>query len=123
MYIDDHVLQGCSYPSIDEYIKELQETQRSLQRLVNVIRPQKTIRVVRQEIKEHFENKILNSDIYTIVRDINYLGQNRYHCTLPPGFQDAKKDFNSYGDLIMWCEILNYCKDKEIKNASLFPAM
>lgn len=119
MYIDDHVLQGCSYPSIDEYIKELQETQRSLQRLVNVIRPQKTIRVVRQEIKEHFENKILNSDIYTIVRDINYLGQNRYHCTLPPGFQDAKKDFNSYGDLIMWCEILNYCKDKEIKKCVL----
>ena len=119
MYIDDHVLQGCSYPSIDDYIKELQETQKSLQKLVNIIRPQKTIGVVRREIKEHFENKILDSDIYTIVRDINYLGQNRYHCTLPPGFQDAKKEFNSYGDLIMWCEILNYCKDKEIKKCVL----
>ena len=119
MYIDDHVLQGCSYPSIDDYIKELQETQKSLQKLVNVIRPQKTIGVVRQEIKEHFENKILDSDIYKIVRDINYLGPNRYHCTLPPGFQDAKKEFNSYGDLIMWCEILNYCKDKEIKKCIL----
>lgn len=119
MYIDDHVLQGYSYPSIDDYIKELQETQKSLQKLVNVIQPQKTIGVVRREIKEHFENKILDSDIYTIVRDINYLGQNRYHCTLPPGFQDAKKEFNSYGDLIMWCEILNYCKDKEIKKCVL----
>jgi len=119
MYIDEHVLQGYGYESTDAYIQELKVTQKSLQKLVNVIRPQKTVGIVREEIKEHFENKVLDSDIYTIVRDINNFGQNRYHCTLPPGFQDAKKEFNSYGDLIMWCEILGYCKDKNIKKCIL----
>lgn len=111
MYIDDKVLKGhATYGSTDDYINELESVEKSLQKLANVIKPQETIKVVRQEIQEHFEDKILDTDIYSIVRDIADHGQNRYHCNLPPGFKDAKKEFNSYGDLVMWREILDYCK-------------
>ncbi len=119
MYIDDSVLKGYSYSSTAEYLQELENTQKLLKKLTTVIKKDETIKIVRKEIKENFEDKILDSDIYTIVKEINNLGQNRYQCTLPPGFQDAKKEFNSFGDLIMWCEILGYCKNKNIKKCVL----
>lgn len=120
MYIDDNVLKGsASYNSTNEYIEELESVEKSLQKLMNVIKSHKTAKIVRQEIKQHFEDKILKTDIYTIVRDIEEHGQNRYHCNLPPGFMDAKKEFNSYGDLVMWIEILNYCKTNQKKHCLL----
>lgn len=120
MYIDNKVLKGhASYDSADDYIIELESVEKSLQKLANVIKPQETVKVLRQEIQKYFEDKILETDIYAIVRDIGDHGQNRYHCNLPPGFQDVNKEFNSYGDLVMWREILDYCKSRLVKKCVL----
>lgn len=43
-------------------------------------------------------------------------GPQRYKDNIPPGYEDAGKDDNQYGDLIIWFEILEFAKssDKDI---------
>lgn len=110
MYIDDSRIKGTSYDTVEQYTSELSQTNQTLQKLLKIIKPKNTIELLRQEIKDNFEDKILDSDIYSILNDISEIAPNRYHCNIPPGFKDERKEFNSYGDCIIWQEILNYCK-------------
>lgn len=41
-------------------------------------------------------------------------GENRYAAKTPPGYKDAKKTENRFGDLLVWKEILNYAKSQEV---------
>lgn len=43
----------------------------------------------------------------------------RYDGSIPPGFKDGKKDLNSKGDLVIWLEILDFCKKHEVSKAIL----
>lgn len=52
---------------------------------------------------EAYSDEKLN-EIYTI-------GENRYAKNTPPGFKDVKKDDNKFGDLIIWFQMMDYCKD------------
>jgi len=38
-------------------------------------------------------------------------GEDRYKKNIPPGFRDAKKGDEKYGDLIIWKQILDYAKN------------
>lgn len=44
--------------------------------------------------------------------EIKKEGVDRYRNQIPPGYKDAKKDGNCYGDLIIWKEILQLAKEK-----------
>ena len=46
---------------------------------------------------------------------ILFVMNNKY----PPGFKDSNKEYNSAGDLLLWQEILQYSKEKEIKKVVL----
>lgn len=50
-------------------------------------------------------------DIYKICQEV----KNRYYKKIPPGFKDAKnKDgIDKYNDLIIWKEVLRYCKNND----------
>ncbi len=73
---------------------------------------------IHAEIQKLFEQTVLESDLQRILLVTQSLGAFRYEHKLPPGFED-KKSLNSYGDLIIWNEILNYCKSNKVKKGIL----
>lgn len=41
-------------------------------------------------------------------------GEERYSKKIPPGYKDAKKEDNKFGDLLVWKEILQYAKSNNV---------
>jgi hypothetical protein len=59
---------------------------------------------------ELLNGRVLNSDIYADLRDVQAIHAVRLEGGLPPGAADRKKDDNRYGDLIIWLEVVRGCK-------------
>lgn len=47
------------------------------------------------------------------IKEIEKIGEDRYTNHIPPGWKDAEKGANRYGDLIIWKEVLRFAKDKK----------
>ncbi|TAJ72112.1 MAG: hypothetical protein EPO51_08310 [Phenylobacterium sp.] len=60
---------------------------------------------------ELLNGRVLDSDIYADLRDVQAIHAVRLEGGLPPGIADRKKDDNRYGDLIIWLEVVRGCKD------------
>lgn len=56
------------------------------------------------------EGKVLNPFTIEEIEKIAKEGETRYSNNVPPGFKDAAKGDNRYGDLINWKEILRFAK-------------
>lgn len=56
------------------------------------------------------EGRVLDSFTAEEIAEIEKEGETRYSNKVPPGFKDAAKGDNRYGDLINWKEILRYAK-------------
>lgn len=56
------------------------------------------------------EGKVLDSFTTEEIAEISKEGETRYSNKVPPGFKDAAKGDNRYGDLINWKEILRFAK-------------
>jgi hypothetical protein len=54
--------------------------------------------------------RVLDSDIYADLRDVQAIHAVRLEGGLGPGTADRKKDDNRYGDLIIWLEVVRGCK-------------
>lgn len=67
------------------------------------------------EIENLLHDCILNTDMDSILKDLDQTAQIRYNHRFPPGFADSSKNVNHYGDLIIWKEILTYCQKEEHK--------
>jgi hypothetical protein len=121
MNIDDSSLKGTKYSTLKEFQDDLKSVEEKL-RYITVTAKSKDENYklkIHNEIQNHFEKTILNSQLDIILSKINNFGAVRYSHKLPPGFQDGAKDLNSYGDLIIWQEILEYCKSDSVKKAIL----
>lgn len=57
------------------------------------------------------EGKVLESFSPEEIQTIMTEGASRYENKIPPGYKDANKSDNRYGDLINWKEILRYGKE------------
>lgn len=57
------------------------------------------------------EGKVLESFSPEEIQAIMTEGASRYENKIPPGYKDANKSDNRYGDLINWKEILRYAKE------------
>lgn len=57
------------------------------------------------------EGKVLESFSPEEIQTIMTEGASRYENKIPPGYKDANKSDNRYGDLINWKEILRYAKE------------
>ncbi len=93
---------------------------------------------VKRELKEgkdFYEQRITDDDILNVISElfsgktgevlredqINAIvsaGKERYSKKIPPGYMDAKKssgdeDVRPYGDLIIWEEMIEYCKEND----------
>lgn len=74
---------------------------------------------VHEEVIEYLEPCALKTDIYSIMQEADSMLLSRYDGSIPPGFKDGKKDLNSKGDLVIWLEILDFCKKHEVSKAIL----
>lgn len=74
---------------------------------------------IHSKIEIILQNTHIESDLDNILLEISQSCNFRYLHKLPPGFQDSSKELNEYGDLIIWKEILKYCKNDGI-NKVLF---
>jgi hypothetical protein len=62
------------------------------------------------------ESRVVSSDIYADLRDVQAIHAARLVGSAPPGGADKKKDENKYGDLIIWLEVVRACKGASAKN-------
>lgn len=60
---------------------------------------------------EILDGKVLESFSAEEILSIQTEGATRYENKIPPGYKDANKSDNRYGDLINWKEILRYAKE------------
>lgn len=60
---------------------------------------------------EILEGKVLEPFSPEEIQTIMTEGASRYENKIPPGYKDANKSDNRYGDLINWKEILRYAKE------------
>jgi len=61
-------------------------------------------------INHLFNDKILQEFEGEKINHIKKIGEIRYSNKTPPGYSDAKKEENKFGDLIIWMEIMEYAK-------------
>nr|WP_321522561.1 PIN-like domain-containing protein [uncultured Macellibacteroides sp.] len=121
MHIEDSNLPQNKYTSINEFKDDLKEIEEKIEKIAFTAKnkDERYKLKIHDEIEQVFANCILESDTDNILNTTNELGLIRYNHKLPPGFEDGKKDLNSHGDLVLWYEILNYCKSEGVKKAIL----
>lgn len=121
-YVGDSLLQGSIYQGkIEELKKDVDSINSLLSRISNTINSnlEEHQRVVHEEIERVLSKKALNSDIYSIAESLDGPCRQRYENLLPPGYKDSSKEENLMGDLIIWCEILQFCKEQNVRKAIL----
>lgn len=121
-YISPTMLTGTQYADDKQALfADLDQISSLLNKIAGVIKNNinEHKNKVHSEIIEHLEPCALKSDIFTIARDADAAISIRYDGAIPPGFKDEGKDSNSKGDLVIWMELLNYCKRHEISKAIL----
>ena len=121
-YIGESLLKGSAYQDQTENLKnDIDYIAKTLEKVSKAINNnlEKHQNIVHDEIIKQLENKVLSSDIFSIVSNAENIFSQRSHNRIPPGYKDSAKEENSMGDYIIWTEILQFCKKKEIKKAIL----
>ncbi|MDH6251038.1 hypothetical protein M2347_000765 [Chryseobacterium sp. H1D6B] len=121
MNIDTNSLKGTKYATVEDYLTDLKDIEDKLNKIaVTAKSKDETYKNnIHSEIQNIFEKTIIQSDLTSILNIISANGQVRYDHKLPPGFEDDKKELNLFGDLIIWLEILEFCKISNTKKAIL----
>lgn len=121
MNIETKSLTGTNYKTVDEYLNDLKDIDDKLKKIsVTAKSKDETYKnSVHSEIQNVFEKTIIQSDLTCILNTVSTNGPVRYNHKLPPGFEDDKKELNLFGDLIIWLEILEFCKKANTKKAIL----
>ena len=111
---------GCCYPSdlFKSYIDKLQKTYNEIESAVSTLQSRYNRMLENHELQNRisavFEDHVLpgltDAEIDKIIATT---GPERYGAKIPPGYMDAGKatdtdDNNTYGDLFIWMEILDY---------------
>lgn len=67
--------------------------------------------VVQREMAKQFRGLLLEQLTKEELEKIEAEGEKRYASKIPPGYRDAGKSNNQYGDLIIWNEVLKFAKN------------
>lgn len=121
-YVGDSLLQGSMYEGkIDDLKKDVDNIKNLLNKIGRTINQnlEEHQRKVHDEIELKLSPKSLTSNIYSLIPDLDVAYRQRYENQIPPGYKDASKEDNRIGDLIIWKEILEYCKTNAVKKAIL----
>lgn len=127
MHVDSHLIQNTSYNSRESYLEDLDTIEEKLKN-IKVATKNKTenyITEIHNQLIEKLEGAVLPSNIFKIAKEVESTAGSRFRSGIPPGFMDSKeyssagKDYNSTGDLIIWTEILKFCKEQQKSKAIL----
>lgn len=66
-----------------------------------------------QKITELFDGRVGKPYDPKRLVEIHSEGEQRYRLQIPPGYEDAGKSSNQYGDLIVWYQILDYVQENK----------
>lgn len=119
-YVGDSLLQGTVYQDNKEFLfSELEQVNTLLNKIATAIKSNLTSHQskVKREIADKLQPFALDSNIYEIIREGRFEPDLRFEGKVPPGFKDSDKSENRIGDLIIWKEILIYCKRSGVKKA------
>lgn len=121
-YISDSLLVGSAYHGNKEsLIYDMEDVAKKFSQIQDSISkklPEHQQRV-HQEILNNLQPYVLSTNIYSILESLESYGEIRYSHLVPPGFEDGYKKGNGgneYGDLVIWHEILDFCKP-DVKKA------
>lgn len=122
-YIGDAFLVGSQYQdNKDDFERDVDTISTTLGKISNAISKNKVEehkRKVQEEIRNKIESRVLDSDIFQLLQEAEDKSNARYANRVPPGFMDDHKQKNCIGDLIIWKEILCFCKNNRITKAVL----
>lgn len=116
--------KGCSFPSdlFKVYLNKLSKSYKEICEDVTNLQSQYDEKIRTHEL-QHRISRVFEDHIFPgltkerIEEIITKIGPERYSKKTPPGYKDAGKatdvdDNNTYGDLIIWFEILDFVKQK-----------
>lgn len=121
-YVGDSLLQGSIYQGkIGDLKKDVDKIKELLDKISSAINKNLNDhqRKVHEEIEQKMSSKSLSSNIYSLMSSLDETYRQRCDNLIPPGYKDASKEVNKMGDLIIWKEILGFCKTNNIKKAVL----
>lgn len=121
-YMSTEMLKGTQYAEDKQALfSDLDSINNLLNKVARVIKNNisEHRNKVHSEIIEHLEPCALKTDIYSLIKEVESIMPIRYDGAIPPGFKDNSKDLNSKGDLVIWMELLAYCKKHDISKAIL----
>jgi len=119
LIVDDNFVKGTCFSDRNDFINTISESIDNLQKAIGTLKKvgSKDKEKVHKDIVEVLEDRIIDNNLYQSLYDVSDHAKMRYHHELPPGYEDSDKESNSYGDLILWNEIITHCKKYEFQKA------
>jgi len=117
-YVGDSMLIGSVYAGKKEQLfSDIDSVNTQFSKIANAINKHldEHQQSVHKEVLNRLEKYTIDSDIYTIMKNLDCVCDLRIDGKIPPGFQDSEKDDNRFGDLIIWKEILDFCEKNGLK--------
>lgn len=117
-YVGDSLLIGSVYDGRkDELFNDIDSVVNKFAIIANAINKNLSDHQesVHKEVLDKLNNYTLNSDIYNIIENLYFVHDLRFDGRIPPGFKDSDKTSNRIGDLIIWKEIVDFCKKAGLK--------
>lgn len=115
-YVGDSLLRGSEYAGKKEQLfNDLDDVAKRFKQIAIAINKNLTEHQqdVHKEVLDKLNQFTLKSDIYDIMHNLSAECELRFNSGVPPGYKDSNKSSNSFGDMIIWKEIIKYCEDIE----------
>ena len=111
---DDLICSTKGYENASSFITELELTTERLNHLTKVVVLEEDhLRSATKEVIDFANERILTTDLTPIVRKLKRTGKFRVTHLMPPAFGDRIKDENTYGDIVIWEEIMGDIRGEE----------
>ncbi len=122
-YIGEALLRGSAYQDKTEELKNdidnIASTLEKISKAINNDNLTTHQNTVHEEIVSQLESKVLTSNIFSTITNVENIFTQRSNNRIPPGYKDSAKEENGAGDYIIWTEILQFCKEQGVKKAIL----
>lgn len=111
LFVDEQVLKGIGFTGDrQKYLAEFEKAIKGLTPFTGAFKRQFDAATIHSEIATRLSPAVMASNIGELCARAGREGDVRQSHRMPPGYKDAGKDENKYGDLIIWFEILEFAQ-------------
>jgi hypothetical protein len=112
LFVDEQVLKGIGFTGDrQKYLADFEAAIKALTPFTGAFKRQFDAATIHSEIAARLSPAVLASNIGELCARAGREGDVRQSHRMPPGYKDAGKDENKYGDLIIWFEILEFAQE------------